>query len=186
MSPEQLDPQLSKRLQTAGGDWSRVDWSGVMGESHGKPAPVQEVACEPLRSILAHVGVAWIDFAIIDTEGAELSVLRTIDWGATRFGVLVVETSRSAPSSREHEDMGVWPSDAYADSVRDYMLHSPETRGEYGLLFHQRERNTWFVHHSLLAHARAPRGIGSFSWWPAREGFSRASRQAERGSCRRL
>ena len=172
MSAELLGPQLSNRLQAAGGDWSRVDWSGVMGESRGKPAPVQEVACEPLRGILGRVGVAWIDFAIIDTEGAELSVLRTIDWGATRFGVLVVETDRSVKlSAREHEDTGVWPSGAYADTVREYMLHSPETRGEYRVLFHQRGRNTWFVHQSLVAHARAPRGIGSFSYRPALDGM---------------
>ena len=36
-------------------------------------------------------GAMWVDYWSLDTEGSELSILNSTDFGAVRFGLLTVE-----------------------------------------------------------------------------------------------
>ena len=82
-------------------------------------------------------------------KGAELEVLRSIDFRATRFGVIVVETFSPM--------MGTRPADFHARVVAlmaelapEYLVwrepgsHRPATLEQAG-------RNTWFVHSRFRA-----------------------------------
>lgn len=53
-----------------------------------------KVACRPLQDILEEYGITVIDYLSLDVEGAELSVLESIDWGRTRIKVATVEANR--------------------------------------------------------------------------------------------
>lgn len=70
-------------------DYRRKFWKGA-GLSHSK---MQEIECETLDSLLWKNApdVNYFDFFSLDVEGAELSVLRSLDWGRVGFGMLVVE-----------------------------------------------------------------------------------------------
>ena len=59
-----------------------------MDERDGSGVAVQ---CAPLGSRLAALDVRRIDLLVLDVEGQELAVLRTIDFAWTAIGVLVVE-----------------------------------------------------------------------------------------------
>ena len=62
------------------------------GGGGGGRVRVLPVICKTLSQILDAIHLRHIDFAIIDVEGAELSVLRSIDWRRLTFSVLVVES----------------------------------------------------------------------------------------------
>jgi FkbM family methyltransferase len=51
---------------------------------------IREVACEPIRNILADSNIKYIDFFSIDVEGAELVVLETMDFSIPIY-VIVIE-----------------------------------------------------------------------------------------------
>ena len=105
------------------------------------------VACH--SPILDALGLSRVDFFILDTEGAELSILRTIDWTRISFGVIVVESM--GPTRRR----------SYVDEVLKVMLAT----GQYEALFPRRkrandvQRNVWFVHRSLCRRTR--KGVGT-------------------------
>lgn len=131
------------------GDLSAADWSALPSELAASNVSVLPVACVPLLTILDALGLSWVDFFILDTEGAELSILRTIDWTRISFGVIVVEVM--GPSRRR----------SYLDEVLEVILAT----GQYEVLFPQRkrandvQRNVWLVHRSFCRRAR--KGVGS-------------------------
>jgi len=127
---------LAAALQEARGDWASVNWTKL-----GTTMYVHPVACRPLAAILDAVGVHTFALGILDVEGAELAVLRAVDWERVRFGILVIEAD-SPYGTREH---------AYKAQVTALM----GSTGQYRLLY-QRGRNLWFAHRSLVAHARSP------------------------------
>merc|ERR1712070_1232681 len=55
------------------------------------------VPCKPIGSLIRGAGMDVVDFFVLDVEGAELSVLHTMDWN---IPVLVwsIELDRSNPS----------------------------------------------------------------------------------------
>ena len=61
--------------------------------------PVVQVPCAPLRSLMRDAGLPEADFLSLDVEGAEETVLSTVD--ASVFGVLVVETNFHSPDKNE-------------------------------------------------------------------------------------
>ena len=53
---------------------------------------VKVIPCLPLRSVLSSVNVSHINLWILDVEGAELEVMRTVNFTAVKFDVIAVET----------------------------------------------------------------------------------------------
>ena len=63
------------------------------------------VACGPLSYLLSTLGLRHIDFLSLDVQGAELMVLRSIDWAAVTISVLVAECKSLA--CRDPQDAAV-------------------------------------------------------------------------------
>lgn len=61
------------------------------------PADAPVIPCVPLKAILAKFGMTHIDFFSLDVEGAELEVLRTLDFSAVHVNVFVIELDGSNP-----------------------------------------------------------------------------------------
>ena len=53
---------------------------------------IKIIPCLPLRSVLSAINVSHINLWILDVEGAELEVMRTVDFTAVKFDVIAVET----------------------------------------------------------------------------------------------
>jgi FkbM family methyltransferase len=53
------------------------------------------VPCLPLQDLLDRHGLPEVDFLSLDVEGAELSVLQSVDWSRTVIRVITVESNRS-------------------------------------------------------------------------------------------
>ena len=53
------------------------------------------VPCGPLGDWLELLRMHEIDFFSLDVEGAELSVLRTIDWSRLSLGIIIIECARN-------------------------------------------------------------------------------------------
>lgn len=116
---------LQKDLKRAHGDWAGVEWSRF---NHTR------VLCTPLQRLLDALELTHVDFFLLDTEGAELNVLRSVDFAKVTFGVLSVETKHDA-------------SLASLRFVRDVQRYVDKASGgAYRTLFNERGRNVWFVH----------------------------------------
>merc|ERR1712194_7294 len=63
---------LLKAYQRASDKWQNVDWASI-------GTRFIEVACLPLSTLLAHNGIPRIYIMVLDVEGAEVQVLRTLD-----------------------------------------------------------------------------------------------------------
>ena len=83
-----------------------LNWTAI---SIPKDITMIEVACLTLQKALDRVGVSRINFFILDVEGSELEVLKTIDWRRTMFDVLCIETDKN------------YRPDGYTKSVTDYL-----------------------------------------------------------------
>jgi len=84
-----------------GGDGSEGAVHGIyefMGEGYKKihhdssKVKLVEVKCIPLEKILSHAKVDHIDFFSLDVEGAEMSVLQTINFDMVQFGLIFFES----------------------------------------------------------------------------------------------
>ena len=68
-----------------------------------------ELMCTPIQSILDRTlgknKKHYFDFATIDIEGAELNSLLGIDWSRTKFGMLLVEKSKSGEINQQMHDL---------------------------------------------------------------------------------
>lgn len=84
-----------------------------------------EVPCAPLNYILGQFGIKHVNFFSLDVEGAELEVLRAIDFASLSFDVIVIEADGTNPE----KDKG----------VLDILISK-------GYAFHGHvARNDWFV-----------------------------------------
>ena len=83
------------------------------------------IPCIPMQSLFDQIGINHINWFSLDVEGAELSVLQTIDFDKMSFDVIVMESDGSAK-------------DREADSKK--LLAS---YGYHAIL--QRDIDTWFV-----------------------------------------
>jgi hypothetical protein len=104
------------------------------------PPFVVEIPCISMSSVLKASGITHINLWLLDTEGAELSILQTVDWTSVVFDVIIVETE---PKNRSKQ---------YALEVKIYL----EARG-YVLLAIKRGRNSWYRHKSFVTATRAPK-----------------------------
>ena len=74
-------------------------WRGITPTS--RPDLTHEIKCSPLASLLREAAggtlPSFYDFYSLDVEGAELAVLKTVDWDHMRFGVILVEADEHNP-----------------------------------------------------------------------------------------
>jgi len=96
------------------------------------------VACLPLAPLLALFGVRHVDLWVLDVEGAELEVLRAVDFAAVSFRAVAVETD-GLDAAKDREAVAVL-------EAHGYVSIGPV------------ERNTWVVSRELLAEMGA-RGV---------------------------
>jgi FkbM family methyltransferase len=95
------------------------------------PNDLPEIHCLPMQDILdKHApGVSFFDVLSLDVEGAELSVLKSIDFSKTSFGMLVVEVRAS-----------------YAPDVRALLVQ----QGYIPYDGHDQDKlNAWFIHQNF-------------------------------------
>ena len=70
-------------------------WPGA--ERDGTLARLPVVPCRSLTALLGAFDIAHVDAWVLDVEGAELSVLASLDLAAVRVDVILVELDGSAP-----------------------------------------------------------------------------------------
>lgn len=88
-------------LGTPPGNISSIKWDTYPN--------AKEIECIPLTKVLHHAHSPHINYFILDVEGGELEVLKSISWDHIRFDVLCVETD--PPNRRE----------GYSKMVIDYL-----------------------------------------------------------------
>ena len=89
---------------------------------------VTPVHCYPLSKILHHVNLTHINYFILDTEGSELEILKTILWDRIRFDIVTIETEKSMRPL------------FYTENITAYMSE----RGYVHLM--NKGRNSWYKH----------------------------------------
>jgi len=65
--------------------------SDKMPRSRASKTPEVLVNCFPLNTIMASLNVSHVDYLSLDVEGAEIDILRTVDWTRLRIDVITVE-----------------------------------------------------------------------------------------------
>lgn len=73
---------------------NKVDYTGKVEERYRVPVV-------PLGDILRERNLRYIDFMSLDVEGAELEVLRGIDWNRVHIYCIIVENNRGKKKERE-------------------------------------------------------------------------------------
>lgn len=87
MSPSYIEHWYPSIHEAAQGNLANIkDW-------HNFTANIILIDCLPMSTILRHISVKHINFFVLDVEGGELSVLRTIPWHEVTFDIIVVETA---------------------------------------------------------------------------------------------
>jgi hypothetical protein len=129
---------------------------------------VLSIDCVPLSTILHKARAKHVNFFILDVEGGEYEVLKSIDWDLVRFDVLCIETE---PDNRPP---------GFADRVTSYLA----ARG-YTNSTQQQGRNIWYTHKDFVPSARpglatqcyngAEKSAHAERWWANRRtpGFKR-------------
>lgn len=111
-------------------DWSKIDPSFT--------STIMPLPCLPLSTILKVANVAYINYIILDVEGGEFDVLKTINWSVTKFDVLCIETEK------------IHRPPHYAANItsflgeRGYRPHPPQQMG----------RNTWYIRNDFVPSRR--------------------------------
>ena len=111
------------------GNISSIDWSKHNG--------AKLVRCLPLKHILKKAGVRHVNLFILDVEGGEMNVLKSIDWHLVKFDVIAVET-----------DIYFRPP-GYGDAITEYLR-----RKGYRNATGQMGRNIWFTHPTFIPSRR--------------------------------
>lgn len=87
--------------------------------------PKIEVPCVPLSDVLDYYNIKHVDFFTLDVEGAELSLLKSIDFKSFTFDVIVVELD-GRDKEKDEGVRSLLTAAGYAQQARDF-------------------QNTWFV-----------------------------------------
>ena len=77
------------------------DWFKTMFHSNQTELNLMEVQCSSLTNLIGQAGVKFIDFFSLDVEGAELSVLGTLDFSKVEFGIIITEDLAQRTESGE-------------------------------------------------------------------------------------
>ena len=97
---------------------------------------IKIIPCLPLRSVLSSINVSHINLWILDVEGAELEVMRTVNFSVVKFDVIVVETD---PKFRPG---------GFKQHVIDFL------RQFHYVLSWDHGRNSWFTHSDFVPMSR--------------------------------
>ena len=98
--------------------------------------PITPVPCRPMSLILGDAGRTHFDFFSLDVEGAEMEVLKSVDFGNVTFDVMCVEAAPFAPARNQQ--------------VADFLLaHGYKKYGHT-------EGTDWYVRRGFVPH-QAPR-----------------------------
>ena len=100
-----------------------------------KPDRETDVQCFSINSIMAAIGVRHVDFFVLDVEGAEIPILKTIDWSRLTIDVLNIEYSEIKVQDRlkklkdlrayfnsTHKEVGTLPSERPLTTAQDVIF----------------------------------------------------------------
>jgi hypothetical protein len=90
----------------------------------------------PLQSILDELRLPRVNLLVLDTEGSELQILRTVDWRRTRFDLLVIEATAATSVPGYADALATY---VRAASRGGYVVTPSVTRGVRG-------RDLWLRH----------------------------------------
>jgi mannosyltransferase OCH1-like enzyme len=111
-------------------------WS-IPREQWSSQAFVQKTLCVPMSKILKVAKVKHINLFILDVEGGELSVLRSIDWDALVVDVFIIETEKQ------------FRPDGFRENITSFM----QSKGY--IFLYEKGRNCWFRHPTFTPSAQA-------------------------------
>jgi hypothetical protein len=106
---------------------------------------VRNIKCMPLKSILSHIDIHHINFFVLDVEGAELEVLKSINWSLVKFDILCIETD---PLNRK---LG------FGTEITSYLYDKG-----YKNVTSQMGRNIWFTNNNFIPSSRPNINIDCF------------------------
>ena len=118
---------------------SLVDWASALRDL----SYIREVECVKLGLVLRDARVSHVNLFILDVEGGELEVLKSVNWKRVTFDVLCVELDGRPPG--------------YADSVRAFL----EPRGYFNHT--SVGRNNWFVSRGFVPSRKPGLSEGCFN-----------------------
>ena len=122
-------------------DATSIDWESAAFSDNKLIIPI---SCIPLSMVLKLAKVSHVNFFMLDVEGGEMSVLKSIDWDIVTFDVIGVET-----------DIKFRP-EGYIDIVKLFM----KTKGYIHHSDHA--RNSWFIHPTFIPSKRP--GVDDNTW----------------------
>jgi hypothetical protein len=146
---KEMHPYIYKEaMKTGTFDLQSIDWGRFhdRGYNHtnGKHSEIADIMtsfvhnipCVRLTDVLAYIKVEHVNFFVLDVEGAELSVLKGMDFSSLSIDIICVE------------DVG-FRDPGYADEIRKLL-----TKQGYVFLF-DKGRNSWFRFASFVPSSRA-------------------------------
>ena len=130
-APPQTNVSFVKTPGAVAGDMDEMSESFKKRWHHRRLRTV-EVACLPMSDILAQAGITRVDFFSLDVEGAELTVLETLDFKKVSVSVFVIELDQHDPKKN-------WKIRRLLHNLDYEECRFPNASG----------RNGWFVHKRL-------------------------------------
>lgn len=94
--------RVDKGLTMMGGLVDHMNPGNIQMVQRGSASSIVELSVRRLDGVLAEYGIGTIDYLSIDTEGSELSILRTLDLSALRVRVVSVENNLNGPDIPEY------------------------------------------------------------------------------------
>lgn len=103
-----------------------TEWKNIKG--------MHEISCLPVKLLLKYTNINKINLWILDVEGAELEVLKTVDWNSTSFDVIAIEINKNIKDDKINII-----NNEYRDNITAYLKENNyKLDWEYG-------RNAWYV-----------------------------------------
>lgn len=84
-----------------------------------------EVLCEPLSDVLRRQRISHVTFLSVDVEGAEIEVLKGVDWRATDIWFISVEGNINGKAGKYLSALG-YVGIEYAKGVGDWFYVKPD------------------------------------------------------------
>ena len=73
-------------------------------KNRSKINDLREIPCFPIKHVLRYLNVTDVDIWVLDTEGAELAVLRGADFDAVSFKLILMECDGHDPTKDEEKE----------------------------------------------------------------------------------